>query len=71
MKRQSTDLFKRRWHSGVDGITEAGVTHRVHAPNRADGQREKSKDKPLTMHLAYRKAKRKNYHNSHVYDKGK
>lgn len=46
VKRQSTDLFKRHWHSGVDGITEAGVTHRVHAPNRVDGQRESPRTNP-------------------------
>lgn len=57
MKRQSTDLFKRRWVCDVDGITEAGVAHGVCAPNRVDGQREKAKDKPLTMHLAYRKVR--------------
>lgn len=71
MKRQSTDLFKRRWVCDVDGITEAGVAHGVCAPNRVDGQREKAKDKPLTMHLACRKAKRKNCHNPHGYEKGK
>lgn len=46
MKRQSTDLFKRRWMCDVDGITEAGVAQRVHAPNRVDGQRESPRTNP-------------------------
>lgn len=30
----------------VEGITEAGVAHRVHAPNRVDGQRESPRKNP-------------------------